>query len=1683
MMLTSSINAQDFSFWRSISDSTTNSEFKITCDSVDDILLTHYYDSTNIKIKEYLRFKSFWGNRLSDDSTNIYKNYAQALFNYSVNPICDQPDNAQWELLGPTKNTVPWLGLISEVLGTDYTDQDNILIAPEGSGIWKYQPNGQIWENKTDPLRFAGLSITSLVRSPFNSQHIIASTGIDTPKYGIGIIESFDNGNTWQRVGPYLDQSLWPIVRLIIDPWDTDNTDGLSLHAVVGHRWGEIHMITLMNGALNQPSTILVTKDPYFTEDMSARQLNDIEISPLGGPYYKYVTSMGLWGNTEAFILRRELGNPNWQNITPGNGNYKRARITTPDANGTIYALCDYAHPPPSQTLTRYIYKSTDYGNNWNQLYSTNYGGDCKDEIEISPYTGRVYIGGIIFRILDESTTPAQLRTIAQGHVDIRDIYFLGGDNIANYEKILSANDGNLSLVNVDLANPSSGSTWTNLNRNYLPITQFMGLAVSQSSPEFVLAGATHNSTYKFDNDYWGIIHWGFDGADCAINPLDPDIYYTQGNYTVKRGNSYLPTPPGQWYIGMSIELNPNDPYIMYIGRGRLGENQPAVLNVYYDNPQNTGYWEYHNVPISMNKVGAIAINNNTNDIYIADYDYNAPDKPHRFLKYRNSDQTWHDLSSNSVDGTSTNIGEAIAWCTISDIEINPDNPNEMWLACTGLKDNSSSGGGKWRVLHSENAGDDWEDYSDGLPLFPCNSIKYLPNSNGMLFVATDVGVFYTDNLEYNSNGGWQCFSEDLPICRITGLEIQQYCNKLYASTWGYGTWKTDIPSMGDNLTIAATTDWTVDMNVNGDIVINQGCTLTVKNNAIIYMGPDHTITIKSGGKLVVEGEAEITSGGGCLWEGIIVEGDDYLSQFPETNQGVIEVFDGTISNARTAISTLGCWIAKSNCKGGGIVRLDDATLKNNITGVKINPYSNFVPSSNVTIPNVSYINNSHFITNDDFAYYETPKTFIQLINVDGIGILANEFINNSTISNPSKKGNGIISGNASFYVESICLDTYTPCDNWKKNHFEGLNYGIRAQNISPDITLTVDEAEFDNVYRSIYLDGVTNATVTSNTYAVPDISGLYTEEYNDPYVDREPYGIYLNMCNAYTVEENTISSATATYDQYTYGAIINNSFNDPNEIYKNDFSTLTCGILALNDNRSNGTNPEASGLVIKCNNNSTNAQDFEIRDSEDIDAAGIGKFQGNYDPFNVDVNSPAGNTFSHNCSVPTTDNDYDNNDGTNFWYYHHQGTSNDTWVPECYTNSSIGLKPTPFDFYATGVCESKLDGASSPGTPLSQVYSDLTTAKQNKNSSYLIYNIWKDGGNTEELETDVELAMPPQSYQLYNDLIAESPYLSEDVLIAAIQNEAVLTSLMIKLIMIANPHASRSDEVMDALISRVNPLPESWIDEIIAGSNYMSQLEVLQSDVAYDYHNYKMIIDDLKTRFINDTVNLWAKDSLVNLLTQEDNLNLRYELAFLHLDECNYTQMESVLNNIPYEFELQEEEQAIHQYYVNYFNILKDMKVDTLAIEDLDSIQLDTLQNVANYCHHYAAAWARNLLGYPNDDPETWYREPIPDFDPPARMARPVIKPVLEEKESLLKVYPNPAQEYFVLDYEVQERYNELRIDIVDAIGKLVFAKKLIKQKNQELIDLRSYKPGYYIVSLVGNGKVVESQKLSITK
>ncbi|MEZ5195262.1 MAG: hypothetical protein R2764_02305 [Bacteroidales bacterium] len=87
-----------------------------------------------------------------------------------------------------------------------------------------------------------------------------------------------------------------------------------------------------------------------------------------------------------------------------------------------------------------------------------------------------------------------------------------------------------------------------------------------------------------------------------------------------------------------------------------------------------------------------------------------------------------------------------------------------------------------------------------------------------------------------------------------------------------------------------------------------------------------------------------------------------------------------------------------------------------------------------------------------------------------------------------------------------------------------------------------------------------------------------------------------------------------------------------------------------------------------------------------------------------------------------------------------------------------------------------------------------MASAEQKIDSTENILAVLIDGGDTETTQTDVNNSIPPETMQVYTDLMGKSPYLSDTVVSTAIEKEDVLPGVMIRDIMVANPNTAKSE-------------------------------------------------------------------------------------------------------------------------------------------------------------------------------------------------------------------------------------------------------------------------------------------------
>ncbi|NJK84437.1 MAG: T9SS type A sorting domain-containing protein [Saprospiraceae bacterium] len=178
------------------------------------------------------------------------------------------------------------------------------------------------------------------------------------------------------------------------------------------------------------------------------------------------------------------------------------------------------------------------------------------------------------------------------------------------------------------------------------------------------------------------------------------------------------------------------------------------------------------------------------------------------------------DLTKGQHPSGSTSFG------TITSIEVSPVNSQVIWVGTDdGNVQVTTNGGREWNLVSSnlpnryvtsvaadvknplkayvtfsgyrsvdylshifltEDGGATWQDISDNLPEVPINEVIIDHLHTNRLYVATDLGVWFTENWRE----GWQRLGKNLPLTVVTDLVIHQRSRTLVAATYGRSMYK-----------------------------------------------------------------------------------------------------------------------------------------------------------------------------------------------------------------------------------------------------------------------------------------------------------------------------------------------------------------------------------------------------------------------------------------------------------------------------------------------------------------------------------------------------------------------------------------------------------------------------------------------------------------------------------------------------------------------------------------------------------------------------------------------------------------------------------------------------------------------------------------------------------------------------
>jgi hypothetical protein len=907
------------------------------------------------------------------------------------------------------------------------------------------------------------------------------------------------------------------------------------------------------------------------------------------------------------------------------------------------------------------------------------------------------------------------------------------------------------------------------------------------------------------------------------------------------------------------------------------------------------------------------------------------------------------------------------------------------------------------------------------------------PNNN---LCAGTYFVTVTDDAGCTASGNW--FVDDLPF---TSCDYNPSANiYVFGDNHCYSVPYIDVNFyLGQNLY-----NQPLDYDIEGFIYLMedpqtlQGATLTITNGARLHFREWCRIIVNPRCTLNVTGTGTTLTSCNTIcpnppmWLGIIA-----VSHSPD-KICIVHIADNPlIENAVNAVYADGYVKVTSSI----------ANYHNNRRSIRI-----------TNTPFVHHIERNNFIIDFNFFQHFTayPDWSIYLYNNSMPLDLYNNYFENSRlwlIGAAFDRSDGIIADKTNIVV--------------KLSYFEGLQYGVRSNANS-----VIVESEFINNNRAIRIQGITSSgsEVYSNTIQVG----------NNGYNIADPaatinWGIAFLNTPVFQVYENQISNGLV-------GILTNTTQLNGNVIYNNTFTSMYASCVANGDN---------GGLLYNCNNffeqTTTHGTfpGFLGGDMVVFNNGSVFDWQAHYTDNQISTYNQI-DRFNNNC-IANPSQHFFNDSGNDYTYlFCNDGDESD--ISNCSDNvtltGDVNALPDPpsglLTDYIFTVGNNCLTGPPVPGGGIKSFSVSFFTADSLSVVKEYQQNVLQsltDNGNTTYFLNKIADLAPNNFIKFYNELMASSPYLSDDVLIPFMLNS------------INRPVHKKN------VILACSPLPlnvRPYIDQMNVNQNFKNQIWAAQSgqpNARVQLENYikwlsnrrQVEINGLAVRCNSDSLG-FETDSLIAYLGNSailDDRIIRYGLCMKKADYSTASTELYVINGLTGDLSLQKQ-QEFEDFKDVAGILINSLLADSLA-DSVIIINQSFLTDIAETEFHLAQGDAKALLEQAGIQQEYYVWLPNGSISKKANKSE--TEEIISEVCRLLEIFPNPSSGNMTVKYNLTNEEGTAEISFTSADGKQINRYLLNERKGEIQVNCNECTTGQYILSLLIEGRTGCSKIISIKK
>ena len=683
----------------------------------------------------------------------------------------------RWREIGPLRG-----GRTTAVAGVPGAEKVYYMGMVNG-GIWKTDDAGRTW----DPI-FDGQdtgSIGALAVAPSNENVVYAGSGEGRQRpdlaIGDGMYKSTDAGATWTHLGLRDGQQ---IPAIAVDPRDANRL----YVAVLGHPYGP-----------NAQRGVYRSTDGGATfERVLYKDENTGAFSVAIDPSHPDTVYATLWSARQApweigssfelpqnGLYKSTDGGTTWTQLTIGlPAKFGRASVAVaPSDSNTVYLYADsYADGGDGGSL----YRSDDAGAHFTK--GSDYAGiaergDDLATVAVDPKDAQtVYVSDTsAYRSTDGGRTVTAFKGAP------------GGDD---YQAIwINPNHPDDILLGVDQGATLSlnrGRTWSSWYNQ--PTAQMYHVSADDRFPYRVCGGQQESgSACVLSRGDWGQIDerdWHTAGAEeygyVIPDPLHPGVFF---GGKVERFDEAT---------GQAQEVSP----IVFRSKDRrVVRTEPLAFdpigkrtlyfgaNVVFATSNGGASWKQISPDLTRQHPAVPAV--------IAPFEATDPQHGmHRGVVYALAPSYVHQgtIWAGTDDGyvwvtrnggskwTNVTPPALTPWSKIAQIDASRFDDRTAYIAVNRFRLDDQ----RAHAYRTHDGGATWHDIGAGLPLGPVNAIRQDPRVAGLLYAATESGVY----VSFDDGNAWQSLQENLPHTSVRDLIV--HGNDLVIATHGRGFWILD---------------------------------------------------------------------------------------------------------------------------------------------------------------------------------------------------------------------------------------------------------------------------------------------------------------------------------------------------------------------------------------------------------------------------------------------------------------------------------------------------------------------------------------------------------------------------------------------------------------------------------------------------------------------------------------------------------------------------------------------------------------------------------------------------------------------------------------------------------------------------------------------------------------------------